>query len=99
MRCSVIPAGLAGPSLCLRLLRGLLFILLNIQNGGESGELAALQSLPGEGQVGQCKLGSEITQGGRHERDRVKPNCKLKETFVWTRTSYGTKPNGLLLGQ
>lgn len=28
----------------------------------------------------------------------IKPKCKSKEV-VWTRTSYGTKPNGMQVGQ
>lgn len=72
MRWSVLLAGLAGSSLCFQLLLGLLFILLKTRKGGESWGSVALQSLPGGGQTGQCKFGSEIALEGRCEWERGK---------------------------
>lgn len=55
MRCSVLPAGLAAPSLCFQLLLGLLFILLKMQK-----EERAEAHLLCRASLGKGKLGNAI---------------------------------------
>lgn len=99
MRGSVLPAGLAAPSLCFKLL-GLLLILLKCKKE----ERAEAQFLCRTSLV-EGKLGNAIADQKQLSRAdvnmmmmEIKPKCKPKE-MVWSRISYGPKPKGIQLGQ